>query len=74
MTSQTQIAIIKDRIVVRIDAPPGTKIYHGDRAMDVDFDIVSVDGEMYLAKDVLEMARTGARGFRLVGFEPFPDE
>jgi hypothetical protein len=69
-----EIAIIRDRIVFRIVAPPGTKIYHGDRAMDVDFDIVCADGEMLLAKDVLEMARTGARGFRLVGFEPFPDE
>ena len=69
-----QIAIIRDRNVFRIDAPPGTKIYHGDRSLDVDFDIVSVNGEMFLAKDVLEMARTGRKGFRLVGFEPFPDE
>jgi hypothetical protein len=69
-----EIAIIKDRNVFRILAPPGTRIYHGDRAMNVDFDIVSVNGEMFLAKDVLEMARTGARGFRLVGFEPFPEE
>ena len=52
----------------------GTKIYHGDRALDVAFDIVSVNGEMFLAKHVLEMARTGAKGFRLVGFEPLPDE
>jgi hypothetical protein len=37
MTSE--IAIIRDRNVFRILAPPGTKIYHGDRAMDVDFDI-----------------------------------
>jgi hypothetical protein len=69
-----EIAIIKDRNVFRIIAPPGTKIYHGDRAMDVDFDIVGVDGEMFLAREVLEMSRTGAKGFRLVGFEPFPDE
>ena len=68
------IAIIMDRNIFRIDAPPGTKIYHGDRAMGVDFDIVSVDGEMFLVRDVLEMARTGARGFRLVGVEPFPEE
>jgi hypothetical protein len=74
MTSQTRIAIIRDRNVFRIDAPPGTKIFNGDRAMDVDFDIVAVDGEMFLAREVLEMARTGARGFRLVGFEPLPDE
>ena len=71
---RNEIAIIKDRNVFRIDAPPGTKIYHGDRALDVDFDIASLDGEMFLAKDVLEMARTGAKGFRLVGFEPLPDE
>jgi hypothetical protein len=74
MSNQNQIAIIRDRNVFRIDAPPGTKIYHGDRALDIDFDIVSVNGEMFLAKDVLEMARTGAKGFRLVGFEPLPDE
>ena len=49
-------------------------IFNGDRALHVDFDIVSVNGEMFLAKDVLEMARTGARGFRLVGFEPLSDE
>ena len=34
----------------------------------------ALDGEMFLAKDVLELARTGQKGFRLVGFEPFPDE
>ena len=73
-TMRNVIAIIRDRNVFRIVAPPGTKIYHGDRAMDVDFDIVAVDGEMFLARDVLEMARTGARGFRLIGFEPLPDE
>jgi hypothetical protein len=70
----TDIAIIKDRNVFRIETPSGTKIYNGDRAMDVDFDIVSVEGEMFLAKDVLEMARTGSKGFRLIGFEPLPDE
>jgi hypothetical protein len=68
------IAIIKDRNVYRIEAPPETRIYHGDRTLNVDFDIVSVDGEMFLAKDVLELALTGQRGFRLVGFEPFPDD
>lgn len=71
---RNEIAIIKDRNVFRIEAPMGTRIFHGDRALDVDFDIVSLDGEMFLAKDVLEMARTGAKGFRLIGFEPFPDE
>jgi hypothetical protein len=49
------------------------KIHHGDRAMGVDFDIVCANGEMFLARDVLEMVRTGAKGFRLVGFEPLPD-
>jgi hypothetical protein len=68
------IAIIRDRIVFRIVAPPGTKIYHGDRSRDVDFDIVNAEGEMFLPRDVLEMARTNARGFRLIRFEPFPDE
>jgi hypothetical protein len=72
MTSE--IAIIKDRNVFRVLAPPGTKIFHGVRSMDVDFDIVSVDGEMFLARHVLEMARTGAKGFRLMRVEPFPDE
>jgi hypothetical protein len=69
-----EIAIIRDRNVLRIEAPPGTKLFHGDRALNVDFDIVSLDGEMFLAKDVLEMARTGEKGFRLVGFEPLPEE
>jgi hypothetical protein len=35
---------------------------------NVNFDIVSVNSEMFLAKKVPEMARTGAKGFRLVGF------
>ena len=56
-----EIAIIRDRNVFRIVAPPGTRIYNGDREMDVDFDIVSANGGMFLARDVLEMARTGAR-------------
>jgi hypothetical protein len=70
----TQIAIIRDGHAFRIEAPAGTKIFHGDRAMDVDFDIVSLDGEMYLARHVLDMARTGEKGFRLVGFELLPDD
>jgi hypothetical protein len=68
-----QIAIIRDGHAFRIEAPAGTKIFHADRSMEVDFDIVSVDGEMYLAKHVLDMARTGKKGFRLVGFAPLPD-
>jgi hypothetical protein len=72
--TRNEIAIIRDRNVFRIEAPPGTNIFNGDRALDVDFDIVSLNGEMFLAKDVLEMARTGAKGFRLVGFEPLPEE
>jgi hypothetical protein len=71
---KAEIAIIKDRHVFRIEAPPETTIFNGDRAINVDSDIVSVNGEMYLAKDVLEFARTGRRGFRLIGFEPLPDE
>jgi len=42
--------------------------------MNVDFDIVSLDGEMFLARRVLEMARTGENGFRLIGFEPLPND
>ena len=71
---KTEIAVIKDRKVFRIEAPPETKIFNGDRALHVDFDIVSVNGEMFLAKDVLEFAPTGQRGFRLIGFEPLPDD
>jgi hypothetical protein len=33
-------------------------------------DIVSADGEMFLAREVVEMARRGARGFRLLGSRP----
>lgn len=68
----TQIAIIKDRNVFRVEAPQGTKVFNGDRAMNVDFDIVSVNGEMFLAKHVLEMSRTGEKGFRLIGFDALP--
>ena len=71
---KTEIAIIKDRKVFRVEAPPGTKIFHEDRAQDVDFDIVCVDGEMCLSRHVLEMARTGEKGFRLIGFEALPDD
>jgi hypothetical protein len=71
---KTEIAIIKDGNVYRIEAPAETKLFHGDRALNVDFDIVSVNGEMFLVKQVLELARTGERGFRLIGFEPLPDE
>jgi hypothetical protein len=38
MTMTNEIAIIRDGNVFRILAPPGTKIYHGSRAMDVDLD------------------------------------
>jgi len=71
---RNEIAIIRDRNVFRIEVPPGIRIYHGDRALNVDFDIVSLDGEMFLAKDVLELARTGEKGFRLIEFEPLPEE
>ncbi len=66
----TEIAIIKDGKVFRIEAPQSAKIFTGDRALNVDFDILSLDGEMYLARHVLELARTGEKGFRLIGFEP----
>jgi len=71
---KTEIAIIRDGKVFRVEAPPETKIFRGDRALNVDFDIVSVGGEMFLAKHVLEMASKGEKGFRLIGFEPLPDE
>jgi hypothetical protein len=71
---RTELAVIKDCKVYRIEAPPGTKVFNGDRALDLDFDILSVNGEMFLARDVLEFARTGQRGFRLIAFEPLPDE
>jgi hypothetical protein len=70
----TLIVIIKDGNVFRIEAPAATKVFNGDRALNVDFDIVCVDGEMFLAKDVLDMGRTGKKGFRLVGFEPLPND
>jgi hypothetical protein len=70
----TQIAIIKDGHVFQIEVPAGTSVFYGDRAQDVDFDIVCVNGEMFLPKRVLEMARTGENGFRLIGFEALPEE
>jgi hypothetical protein len=71
---KTEIAIIRDGKVFRVEAPPETKIFQGDRALNVDFDIVSVGGEMFLAKHVLEMASKGEKGFRLIGFEPLPED
>ncbi len=71
---KAEIAIIRDRKVYRVQAPPGTRIFDGDRAAQVDFDLVCVVGEMLLAKHVLDLAVKGERGFRLIGFEPFPDE
>jgi hypothetical protein len=70
----TQIAIIRDGHVFRIEAPARTTIFNGDRTMNVDFDIVSLNGEMFLAKHVLEMARTGEKGFRLIAYEALSDE
>ncbi len=70
---RTEIAVIKDRKVFRIEAPPGTKIFNGDRALEVEVDIVSVNEEIFLAKHVLGMASKGEKGFRLIGFEPFPE-
>jgi hypothetical protein len=70
----TEIAIIRERQIYRIAAPPGTKVFNGDRSQSVDFDIVVADGVHYLAAQVLELARTGQAGFRLIAFEPMPDE
>lgn len=71
---QTEIAIITQAKVYRIEAPPGTKIFNGDRQANVDFDIVCVEGDMFLAKEVLDMAAKGERGFRLTGFNVLPDD
>jgi hypothetical protein len=68
-----RIAIIRDGHAFRIEALPGTKVFNGDRAINVDFDIVSLNGEMYLTRGVLEMARNGENGFRLIGFETVPN-
>jgi len=70
----TEIAIFKDGKVFRVEAPPDTRIFQGDRALNVDLDIVSVDGEMFLAKHVLELASKGEKGFRLIGFEELPED
>jgi hypothetical protein len=70
----TEIAIITQGNAYRIAAPPGTKIFRGDRAMNVDFDIIVANGMHYLAKQVLDMAAKGEKGFRLIGFEPLPAE
>jgi hypothetical protein len=67
---KTEIAIIKEGKVYRIEAPRGTKIFQGDRALNVDFDIVSINGEVFLVKQILELAVKGEKGFRLIGFEP----
>jgi len=64
---KTEIAIIKDRKVFRIEAPESANVWNGDRALDCDFDMVSVDGEFFLAKHVLEKAAKGEKGFRLIG-------
>jgi hypothetical protein len=67
-----QIAIMKDGHAFRIEAPARAKIFHAEPSLDVDFDILCVDGEMYLARRVLELARSGLKGFRLVGFDRCP--
>ena len=74
MGSENEIAVNRDRNVIRIDAPPGTRIFNGDRVLDVDFDIISVGVEMFLADQVLDMAAKGRKGFRLIGFGPLDDE
>jgi len=62
MIRHNDIEVIKDRTVFRIDAPLGTKIFNGDRSLSIDFDIISLNGEMFLAKHVLEMASKGQNG------------
>ena len=54
---KTEIVIIEDGKVVRIESPASVKVWNGDRALDCDFDMVSVNGERFLAKHVREMAR-----------------
>jgi len=44
-------------------SPESVKTWNRDRALDCHFDMVSVDGEFFLAKPMLEMARTGEKGF-----------
>jgi hypothetical protein len=65
-----RIGIVRDGHAYQIEAPARTKIFYGDRSMWVHFDLVCLDGEMYLARHVLDMARTGENGFRVVGLLP----
>jgi hypothetical protein len=67
-----EIVVIKDGNAYLIEMPPGSKIFHPEPWMDVDFRIVKVDGELLLSDHVLDMIRKGDKRFRLVGFEPVP--
>ena len=68
----TTIAIVTRGNVFRVEAPQSVKIWNG-APLGCDFDMVSVEGDFFLAKHVLDMARTGERGFRLIGFEPLAE-
>jgi len=50
----TEIAIIKDGRGFRIEAPASAKVWNGDRTLDCDFDMVSVDGEFFLTTGTLQ--------------------
>ena len=73
MNRENEIAVIENCQVFRIDAPPGTRIFHGDRRQGIDFDIVCSGGEMLLARHVLDLASKGEKGFSLIGIEPLED-
>ncbi len=68
-----EFAIIKDGRVFHAEAPQSAKISTGNRAMNVDLDILSVDGEMYSARHLLVLARTCEKRLRLIGFESLAD-
>jgi hypothetical protein len=69
-----RIAISKDGHVYQIEAPARTKIFYGRGFRIPDgsstswscFDQICLDGELYLARHVLDMARVGETGFRVV--------
>jgi hypothetical protein len=73
-TERSELAIIREGTVYWVEAPAGIKIYHGDRSLGIDFDQISLgDGELYLPRHILELARRGEKGFRVVGEEPLRD-
>jgi hypothetical protein len=66
--------MIKDGHAYQIEAPARMKIFYGRDFRMPDgsstpwsyFDQICLDGELYLARHVLEMARVGENGFRMV--------